>query len=199
MENVLLFLIQWAGCILSVVLALVILITTLTAKAPGSEINFIKDEENYIISSGKQGFFIGLLIMLIGALANVALGWFGTGLEAPARYGILAAELVISVCMAVIFLFKAHNSLRRCVIVNGDTIKVWPAFGKPWKTSFAEIRTVKKNGGQTAETADGIVVHTNDRKKFELTRHMSNYPFFAIRVDRDVALPNLTKKRRSSM
>ena len=199
MENFLLFMIQWAGCILSAVLALVILITTLTSRAPGSETDFIKDDDNYIISGGKGGFFAGLLIILLGAVLNLVLGWFGKGMEAPARYIILAAELIISAGTAVIFLTKGHNSLRRCVIVNGDTIKVWPAFGKSWKTVFSEIRTVKKNGGQTAETADGIVVNTNDRKKFELTRHMSNYPKFAIRVDHDVALPNLTKKRRSSM
>ena len=195
MENTLNLLVQWAGPALCLILFLLAFAGS-GNREMNETLHSLKGEPDaYVLRYSKSGIAVALLIAVIGIAAEYAIGMIGTRTETAEVtfiYGLMAAQIVL----ALIVFLLCRSQLRRArgcaVAVSGDYINVFQAGGKNFTTSFPEIRTVKKE-------KDGarLVIRTEDRHKFAVDSRMSSFDRFAQQAERDVALPNLTKKRQS--
>lgn len=198
METVFTFLVQWAGVILGVILGLIVIFST---SADGltkmeKELANDDDESHYLVNNSMGSFWAGFLILVAGCGVSYVIGYLGIGTNTDRKEIIaLAVELIIAVLTTIIFLFLARKSLVERVLVNGNEIIIHQRFGKPQNTSFDKIRTVKKSGGDTAMASDSITLRPNGSRRFTVKKSMKNFNKFATQVERDVPLPDLTKKR----
>ncbi len=199
MEDFIGLLVQWTGVILSVILAIIIILSANAGGTTKAEKQLDRDDNDrhYLVSNSMGSFFTGLLIVIIGAGVCVFIGWLASDAASDTKKLIvIAAEAVIAIITAVIFAIMARKSLCERVLVDGDRIEVYPSFGKSQRTTFAEIRTVKKNGGETAKESTSLVIRPNGGSRFTVKKSMKNFDRFARQIDSDVALPNLTKKQK---
>lgn len=196
------FLVQWAGIILTLVLGVIVLIS-----ANGSGITkmekALSDDDipgHYMVKNSMSSLFIGLILLAVSCILCYVIGYLGLGSRGEGRQVLaLVAELVISVAVSVAFMFLARKSLVERVLVNENEIIIHQMFGKPQNTSFDQIRTVKKKGAEKAVDSESLTLRPNGSRRFTVKKSMKNFNRFASQVDRDVKLPDLTKKRKKDV
>lgn len=198
MDNILPFLIKWSGVILSVLILLISIISTATAGVTRYEKQMSKDKDpsHYIMRNPLSGLFIGFSILLLGCVIEIFIGWLALKGDSQRQIIAIAVELVCAFVTGLIFFLMQRKALCERVFVEGNTIRYQGSFGKPEITAFDQIRTVKKENAEDAMHAKSLTIRPNNGGRFKVRNTMSNYMKFAEQIERDVKLPDLTKKRR---
>lgn len=197
METVFDFMLQWIGVILCAIFCILFSISAHTAGVTKDEKKKAKDDnpDNYLVKNRTTGIVKGILLMIVAAAVCGLIGYLALKNSEQMQVIVLLIEIGISVVCGILYFFIARHVLVERVMVTGDEIMIEPAFGKRFKTSFSQIRTVKKNGGQTAAESHSLVIRPNGGKRFTVKNTMINYDRFAHKIDADVTLPDLTKKQ----
>jgi len=197
MDAILPILIRWSGVFMSVLLLLISCISTATAGVTRYEKKMSKDDdpEHYIMRNALSGVFIGFSILLLGCVVEIFIGWLALKGDQQRQLITIAAEILIGLVTGLIYFFMQRKALCERVFVEGDKIRYQGSFGKPEITSFDQIRTVKKEGADDAVHAKSLTIRPEEGGRFKVSNTMSNYIKFAEKIDRDVKLPDLTKKR----
>ncbi|MGN0363599.1 MAG: hypothetical protein ACI4ET_12245 [Bilifractor sp.] len=197
MDALLPFLIRWSGVFVSVLLLLISIISTATAGVTRYEKKMSKDDdpEHYIMRNAMSGVFIGFSILLLGCVVEIFIGWLALKGDQQRQLITIAAEILIALITGLIYFFMQRKALCERVFVEGNRIRYQASFGKPEITAFDEIRTVKKEGSDDAVHAKSLTIRPNEGSRFKVRNTMSNYVKFAEKIDRDVKLPDLTKKK----
>ena len=200
MNGVFEFFLQWIGVILCLLFLIIFSVSAHNASTTKEERQLENDDnpDNYLVKNAGTGIVKDVLFMILAAAVCFLIGWLALKVHSDStQLLILFIQIGISIVSGVVYFMRTHKVLVQRVMVTGDEIRVYPAFGKQYKTLFSEIRTVKKNGGQTAVESSSLVIRPNGEKRFTVTRTMKNYDKFARRIDSDVALPDLTKKQKA--
>lgn len=200
MNGVFEFFLQWIGVILCLLFLIIFSVSAHNASTTKEERQLENDDnpDNYLVKNAGTGIVKDVLFMILAAAVCFLIGWLALKVNSDStQLLILFIQIGISIVSGVVYFMRTHKVLVQRVMVTGDEIRVYPAFGKQYKTLFSEIRTVKKNGGQTAVESSNLVIRPNGEKRFTVTRTMKNYDKFARRIDSDVALPDLTKKQKA--
>lgn len=200
MNGVFEFFLQWIGVILCLFFLIIFSVSAHNASTTKEERQLENDDnpDNYLVKNAGTGIVKDVLFMILAAAVCFLIGWLALKVNSDStQLLILFIQIGISIVSGVVYFMRTHKVLVQRVMVTGDEIRVYPAFGKQYKTLFSEIRTVKKNGGQTAVESSSLVIRPNGEKRFTVTRTMKNYDKFARRIDSDVALPDLTKKQKA--
>jgi len=200
MNGVFEFFLQWIGVILCLLFLIIFSVSAHNASTTKEERQLENDDnpDNYLVKNAGTGIVKDVLFMILAAAVCFLIGWLALKVNSDStQLLILFIQIGISIVSGVVYFMRTHKVLVQRVMVSGDEIRVYPAFGKQYKTLFSEIRTVKKNGGQTAVESSSLVIRPNGEKRFTVTRTMKNYDKFARRIDSDVALPDLTKKQKA--
>ncbi|MEE8836582.1 MAG: hypothetical protein SOH80_06345 [Eubacteriales bacterium] len=200
MNGVFEFFLQWIGVILCLLFLIIFSVSAHNASTTKEERQLENDDnpDNYLVKNAGTGIVKDVLFMILAAAVCFLIGWLALKVNSDStQLLILFIQIGISIVSGVVYFMRTHKVLVQRVMVTGDEIRVYPAFGKQYKTLFSEIRTVKKNGGQTAVESSSLVIRPNGEKRFTVTRTMKNYDKFARRIDSDVALPDLTKKQKA--
>lgn len=195
MEGMMNILVHALGAILCLVIGCIFLITSIRDGVTKEEKQIGKSRNGYLMRYPAGKTILAVLIILIGAAVSIGLGFVpaaGTPQYQPLFIAIQAAVGLLCGILGGISLRKA---MVHRVAVEGTRIKVHPARGKAFETTFSEIRSVKKNS-DSADNSSALVLRTNDREKIEVDNQMSNYAQFASQVSSSVELPNLAKKRK---
>lgn len=197
MQTIFDFMLQWIGVILCVIFCLIITISAQTSGVTAEEKKLAKDDnpDNYLVKNRGSGIFKGLLIIIVAAAVSGLIGYLALKNSENMQIAVLIIEIAISIVAGILYFVIARHVLVERVMVTGDEIMIEPAFGKRFKSAFSQIRTVKKNGGQTAAESRSLVIRPNGGKRFTVTNTMTNYDRFARKIDSDVTLPDLTKKQ----
>ncbi len=197
MQTIFEFMLQWVGVILCVIFCLIITISAQTSGVTAEEKRLAKDDnpDNYLVKNRGSGIMKGILLVIVAAAVCGLIGYLALKNSEKMQIVVLIIEIAVSVVVGILYFMIARHVLVERVMVTGDEIMIEPAFGKRFKTSFSEIRTVKKNGGQTAAESQSLVIRPNGGKRFTVTSSMTNYDRFAKKIDSDVTLPDLTKKQ----
>lgn len=199
MNSIFEFFLQWIGVILCMIFLIIFSLSSHSASTTKEEKTLENDDnpENYLVKNSGTGIIRDVILMLIAAAGCFLIGYLASNVDTDTiQYVIFFVEIGISIVCGVIYYIRTHKVLVQRVMVTGNDIRVYPAFGKQYKTSFSEIRTVKKNGGQTAAESTSLVIRPNGGKRFTVTHSMRNYDKFARKIDSDVTLPDLTKKQK---
>ena len=200
MNGVFEFFLQWIGVIVCLLFLIIFSVSAHNASTTKEERQLENDDnpDNYLVKNAGTGIVKDVLFMILAAAVCFLIGWLALKVNSDStQLLILFIQIGISIVSGVVYFMRTHKVLVQRVMVTGDEIRVYPAFGKQYKTLFSEIRTVKKNGGQTAVESSSLVIRPNGEKRFTVTRTMKNYDKFARRIDSDVALPDLTKKQKA--
>ena len=197
MEAILPILIKWSGVFVSVLLLLISIISTATAGVTRYEKKMAKDKDpsHYIMRNAMSGVFIGFSILLLGCVIEIFIGWLALKSDPQRQIIAIAAEILVALITGLIFFFMQRKALCERVFVEGNTIRYQASFGKPEITAFDQIRTVKKENSDDAIHAKSLTIRPNAGGRFKVKNTMTNYMKFAEQIERDVKLPDLTKKR----
>ncbi|MCR4652831.1 MAG: hypothetical protein K5744_03965 [Eubacterium sp.] len=201
MSTVFIALVEWSGLAIGAVLALLVTISAMGGGLTATEKKLAKDEdpEHYIVKYAPSGFFTGLFVMLAGVGLSFLIGYFGkaSGKDEAMTVAFIC-EIGVVVAASVIFFVMARRALCFRLLVEGKQIYVHPSFGKAQRTTFDDIRTVKKNGSDRMITCNSLVLNPAGGKKFKVDKTMNNFGRFAEQLDRDYKLPNLTRKAKAA-
>ena len=152
-----------------------------------------EDDDHYVLRQPLGRVGKPLLLLIIGAVIVFCTSFLSRFLENPA-WLLPVIRAALAVIFGLVFWKELAKVVRQRVYVNGDKIRVTPAFGPAVETTFAQIRTVanKVVGGDGGVV--GKKIKTKEGTRFEVINTMSGYDRFCVQLDEKVELPNLTKK-----
>ena len=152
-----------------------------------------QDDDHYVLRQPLSRIVRPLILLAIGAAIQAALFFARRFVEKPAWLMPVIA-VVLAAVFGMLFWLELAKVIRQRVFVNGDKIRVTPAFGAAVETTFSQIRTVanKVVGGDGGVV--GKKIKTKEGTKFEVINCMEGYEHFCEQLDAKVELPNLTKK-----